>query len=130
MFPFIHRPTFDPTTAPEHLIVAMLCVSLQYLDNEGHGRQAATSCFVRGQKLVDELDRVMGPGLDLTVIQAMIMLGTHAIMVQGGAQSWTGLRMHAKCIEVSALALIADERSREDAGCPSHFLRPANRRQT
>lgn len=105
IFSFIHRPTFDTNTAPEHLLLGMLCISLLYLDDDNHGSRASTSCFLRGRKLLDELEQRSGPdrGLDVTIIQAMVLLGMHAVMVQRGAATSSGLRMHARCVEVGLM---------------------------
>ncbi|OCF33937.1 hypothetical protein I316_04283 [Kwoniella heveanensis BCC8398] len=109
--PFIHQATFSSHEAPEHLLMAMLSVSLQFLGDQERGMQMGRQCFLRGKRLLEVDDESRGGELGvvrLDVIQAYILLELHAIMISSGSESSYGLRMHSKMIELARTGGLTD----------------------
>ncbi|EED14761.1 conserved hypothetical protein [Talaromyces stipitatus ATCC 10500] len=106
--PFIHRPTFDASQAPCHLILSMLSLAYRYgedPDNEdqaGSGTSLSTRCFYRARTLLasmeqdndDESNATRG----ISMIQAYLLLQICATMYLCGKSSEYGPQMHSKLI--------------------------------
>ncbi|OCF72363.1 hypothetical protein I204_06742 [Kwoniella mangroviensis CBS 8886] len=87
-FPFIHQPTFEIATTPEYLLMAMLCVSLQFTHSPPNptspteavgesGYKLAKYCFYRSCRLLDSVEQNEDDsrgGLKLFMIQAYLLL--------------------------------------------------------
>ncbi|WVF70352.1 hypothetical protein IAT40_005142 [Kwoniella sp. CBS 6097] len=109
--PFIHKSTFSAHEASEHLLMAMLSVSLQFMDEKERGTQLGRQCFLRGKRLLEVDDESRGGEqavVRLDVIQAYILLELHAIMISSGSASSYGLRMHSKMIELARTGGLTD----------------------
>jgi len=104
VFPFLHRPTFDPSSAPEPLLMGLLSLGLLYMDDEAQGSRLAKSCFHRGRELLetDHLQHRIASGLELHAIQACLLLEMHAVMSTCGYETAYGLRIHTRAIEVGS----------------------------
>ncbi|KAL7424527.1 hypothetical protein Q5752_000211 [Cryptotrichosporon argae] len=100
--PFLHEPTFDIDASPSHLILAMLSIGLQYGDVPEDDRPLATQCFRRSRALLAQYDEASADSAhNLTVVQAYLLLQTAAIMYMCGKETASGLRMHAKSVELA-----------------------------
>lgn len=100
--PFIHQPTFDISTAPDLLLLAMLCVAQRYIDNSDTGRRVGNEYYTRAKALLEDMDESKcSPMLNLQTVQACLLLQLYAVLLVGGSETKQGLRLHAKCIEVS-----------------------------
>lgn len=99
--PFIHQPTFDPSTAPDILLLAMLSISMQFGENTDEGKVVGRRCFSQARKVLEEMDETSHtPAFNLQTVQACLLLQLCAIMMLGGSETKHGLRLHARCIEV------------------------------
>jgi hypothetical protein len=100
--PFIHQPTFDISAAPDVLLLAILCVSQQYIDNSEQGRGVGHAYYTRAKVLLEDMsESECSPMLNLQTVQACLLLQLYAVLLVGGSETKQGLRLHAKCIEVS-----------------------------
>ncbi|OCF39364.1 hypothetical protein I317_06849 [Kwoniella heveanensis CBS 569] len=112
-FPFIHQPTFDLSTVPEYLVMAMLSVSIQFAEAEEHeGSKLAAYCFHRSCKLIDEAEQKDDDdgkgGLKLHMIQAYLLLEVHALCFARGPESCWGLRFHHRLTELARIGGLGD----------------------
>ncbi|WVW81218.1 hypothetical protein I302_103209 [Kwoniella bestiolae CBS 10118] len=119
-FPFIHQPTFQIATTPEYLLMAMLCVSLQFIQPtpsspteavEESGHKLAKYCFYRSLRLLDAVEQNEDDsrgGLKLFMIQAYLMLEVHALCFARGSESSWGLRFHHRLTELARVGGLGD----------------------
>ncbi|WVF71788.1 hypothetical protein IAT40_006596 [Kwoniella sp. CBS 6097] len=111
-FPFIHQPTFDTSSVPEYLVMAMLSVAIQFAETELEGPKLAAYCFHRGCRLIDEAEQSESDdgkgGLKLHMIQAYLLLEIHALCFARGAESCWGLRFHHRLTELARVGGLGD----------------------
>ncbi|KAH8424400.1 uncharacterized protein LDX57_002151 [Aspergillus melleus] len=104
--PFLHRPTFDATMLPVHLVLAIICLGYQHGedpecdDQPGSGASLSTRCFRRAHTLTtaDE-GGLTGPNTPL--IQSYLLLQICAMMYLCGDDSAIGLKMHSDMISLA-----------------------------
>ncbi|WWD06381.1 hypothetical protein V865_004471 [Kwoniella europaea PYCC6329] len=121
-FPFVHQPTFEIATTPEYLLMAMLCVSLQFTQSqpnptspteavEESGYKLAKYCFYRSCRLLDSVEQNEDDsrgGLKLFMIQAYLLLEVHALCFARGSESSWGLRFHHRLTELARVGGLGD----------------------
>lgn len=96
--PFIHRPTFDPSTLSEPVLFGLLSISLPYASNPEDGQAISSRCFKHAKRLLESHDdRQYSP---VVRVQALCLLQMHAIMYSCGNDTTQGLRMRNKTMEV------------------------------
>lgn len=106
--PFIHRPTFDSSQVPFHLILGMLSLAYQHGedpdsdDQAGSGPSLSTRCFHRARgflaSMEQENDNQPDTAKDISMIQAYLLLQICATMYLCGKSSEYGPQMHSKMI--------------------------------
>lgn len=104
--PFLHQPTFDPTSATPPLLLSILCLAYQHgedpdlVGEADSGVHLSIRCFHRARALLAASDEE-SPGVDISdivVIQAYLLLQICAMMYLCGKNSAYGLQMHSKLI--------------------------------
>ncbi|KAF3397293.1 hypothetical protein DPV78_007835 [Talaromyces pinophilus] len=106
--PFLHRPTFDASQTPIHLVLSMLSLAYQHgedLDSDGQagsGVTLSTRCFHRARGLLASMEQENDDQLDVTndisMIQAYLLLQICATMYLCGKSSEYGPQMHSNMI--------------------------------
>lgn len=109
--PFIHKATFDTTTAPPHLVASILCLAYQHgqdpdrSDAADSGEQLATNCFCLGRAICsreEEADEDVTHNLAL--VQSLLLLEICAMMYVCGKTSKHGLKMHGRMVSIARSA--------------------------
>ncbi|KAF2786606.1 hypothetical protein K505DRAFT_259531 [Melanomma pulvis-pyrius CBS 109.77] len=106
--PFLHRPTFDATQVPNHLLLSMLCLGYQYGEDPNCGHQAGSGvslslrCFHRARVLIapDE-ERAEDSTYNATMVQAYLLIQIYAMMYLCGDESAYGLKTHSRMISLA-----------------------------
>jgi hypothetical protein len=117
-FPFIHQPTFNELATPEPLLLAMVCIGMQYSDSRDKGKATAGNCFRRARRLLEssngdregEMATTTATATssssssssqgNLAVVQAYLLLQAYAILYSCGPDTAHGLRMRQRAVEV------------------------------
>ncbi|PYI05098.1 hypothetical protein BO78DRAFT_318856 [Aspergillus sclerotiicarbonarius CBS 121057] len=105
--PFLHQPTFDSTTLPSHLLLAMLSLAYQYGDDPecdagaGTGASLSTRCFLQGRSLLPSANTLSSPTDQLALIQTLLLLQICAMLYLCGENSAHGLQMHTTMISLA-----------------------------
>ncbi|CAI7661446.1 unnamed protein product [Penicillium glandicola] len=97
--PFLHSPTFDPTRAPPHLVLSMLCLAYQHGEDPECGDQEGS-----GQTrvlLASDEDRPDASTMITTLVQSYLLLQICAMMYLCGESSASGLKMHSHIISLA-----------------------------
>ncbi|KAJ5958319.1 uncharacterized protein N7479_005469 [Penicillium vulpinum] len=106
--PFLHSPTFDPTQAPPHLVLSMLCLAYQYGedpecgDQEGSGQSFSIRCFHKARALLaSDEERPDASAMITALVQSYLLLQICAMMYLCGDNSACGLKMHSHMISLA-----------------------------
>lgn len=122
--PFLHQPTFDATTADDHLLLAMLSLAYQHGEDPeaahqpGSGDALSTHCFHRARVRIAACDTVDRDDDDdddddddnsastskniLILVQTYLLLEIASIFyLCGKRDSASGLKMHSKMISLA-----------------------------
>ncbi|KAJ5165355.1 uncharacterized protein N7500_007185 [Penicillium coprophilum] len=106
--PFLHSSTFDPTQAPPHLVLSILCLAYQYGedpecgDQEGSGKSFSKRCFHKARALLaSDEDRPDASTMITTLVQSYLLLQICAMMYLCGDNSACGLKMHSHMISLA-----------------------------
>ncbi|OJJ67296.1 hypothetical protein ASPBRDRAFT_47828 [Aspergillus brasiliensis CBS 101740] len=110
--PFLHHPTFDPTTIPPHLLLAMLSLAYQYGEDpecdarSGTGTSLATRCYLLARSILSSSNHppstaTTTPNDNLPLVQTYLLLQICAMVYLCGDDSTQGLQMHATMISLA-----------------------------
>lgn len=106
--PVLHKPTFDMTSAPRPLILAMLSLGYQYgqdpecAEDRDSGARLSSRCFHRGRVLVaSDDDAPDDMEHNVVLVQTYLLLQICAMMYLCSNDSAYGLKMHATMIALS-----------------------------
>ncbi|KAJ5512351.1 hypothetical protein N7463_001903 [Penicillium fimorum] len=106
--PFLHSSTFDPTQAPPHLVLSILCLAYQHGedpecgDQQGSGSSFSIRCFHKARALLSsDEDRTDASTLITTLVQSYLLLQICAMMYLCGDNSACGLKMHSHMISLA-----------------------------
>ncbi|PWY93152.1 hypothetical protein BO94DRAFT_583392 [Aspergillus sclerotioniger CBS 115572] len=106
--PFLHQSTFDSTTLPSHLLLAMLSLAYQYGDDpecdalKGTGASLSTRCFLQARTVLPSTNAIStNPTDQLALIQTLLLLQICAMLYLCGDYSAQGLQMHSNMISLA-----------------------------
>jgi hypothetical protein len=113
--PFLHKPSFNPSVAADHLVLSMACLGYQYGDDpdadgqDESGYKLSLQCFHAARELVvKNEDSATDSTHKLVIVQAYLLLQVYAMMYLGGEDCLDVLCMHSKMIGVSLLRCALD----------------------
>ncbi|RAK96303.1 uncharacterized protein BO80DRAFT_366681 [Aspergillus ibericus CBS 121593] len=101
--PFLHQPTFDSTTLPSYLLLAILSLAYQYGDDPDceagadTGASLSARCFLQGCTLLPSINAVSNPTDQLALIQSLLLLQI-CTMLYRCENSAHGFQLHATMI--------------------------------
>ncbi|CAI7660606.1 unnamed protein product [Penicillium bialowiezense] len=106
--PFLHSSTFDPTQAPPHLVLSLLCLAYQHGEDpecgeqEGSGESFSIRCFHQARALLaSDEGRPDASTMITTFVQSYLLLQICAMMYLCGDNSSSGLKMHSHMISLA-----------------------------
>ncbi|KAF7155570.1 hypothetical protein CNMCM5623_008112 [Aspergillus felis] len=109
--PFLHKPTFEATQQPPHLILSILCLAYQHGEDPecsnqvGSGAILSTRCFNQARSIIAFDDNMLNdPTQSLAIVQSYLLLQICAMMYMCGDHSANGLKMHSNMISLARSA--------------------------
>ncbi|SEI35459.1 YALIA101S07e01684g1_1 [Yarrowia lipolytica] len=110
LYPIIHRPSFNPDTAPEALVTTMVCVGMTYDSEPAVYQEAIRTMQQHVHQLYSKAALVRGTNADenLWVLQALA-LAAYFHRLLGSKDQWELAEMY------SCIALVKDQMVTENA---------------
>jgi hypothetical protein len=120
--PCIHEATFDESSCPLYLLLAMLCVAYQHDDlaappEHSQSQDISLRCFYRSRLLASLVeDGSEDPHTCMTLVQTYLLLQICAMFYLCGSHSTSGLKMHAKMVSLVRLGGLTTPIPPDDLG--------------
>ena len=109
--PFLHKPTFEATQQPPHLILSILCLAYQHGEDPecnnqvGSGAVLSTRCFNEARAIIAFDNNMLNdPTQSLAIVQSYLLLQICAMMYMCGDHSANGMKMHSNMISLARSA--------------------------
>ncbi|KAJ5082141.1 hypothetical protein N7532_011184 [Penicillium argentinense] len=105
--PFLHRPTFDASQVPPHLILSILSLGFQHGEDPecgnqiGSGAELSLHCFHRARSLILSNEEEIERFSHISTVQSYLLLQICAMMYLCGKDSACGLKMHSAMISLA-----------------------------
>ncbi|KAF2713943.1 hypothetical protein K504DRAFT_462410 [Pleomassaria siparia CBS 279.74] len=140
--PFLHRPSFNSTQIPNHLLLSILSLGYQYGEDPDSGYQDSSGatlsscCFRRARSLILDEERNNDPTHNVSMVQAYLLLQIWAMMYSCGDDSAYGLKTHSKMISLARASGLMQPISIESAATEDldslwrHFVQSESQKRT